>query len=206
MIMHPFLALAIAACALSMAIVPAGSATLSKTYSYFAINGTTLEELQRELATRGPKVANSGERHPGATRMEFVTSVGYEQGKRGCRVSKATVRVKASVILPRWHRRKGAGPDVQLIWDTLSADIKRHEESHVSIAKNHARQLENELLALWPKRTCDLMAAQVKATRDRILKLHDQEQERFDRIENKTFEKRLLRLIRYRMERTATGR
>ena len=32
-----------------------------------------------------------------------------------------------------------------LLWDTLAADIKRHEERHAEIARNHARKPEDEL-------------------------------------------------------------
>jgi predicted secreted Zn-dependent protease len=194
-----------AGCAVSVAAIPVQAASVSKTYSYFAIGGTTLDELQHELTRRGPQVGSSGRRHPGATQMEFTTSIAYEQGTRTCRVAKASVTVKAKVILPRWQKRNGANQDVRLIWDTLSADIKRHEESHVGIAKNHARELEDALLALWPQKSCEQLAAKAQSVSTRILKKHDEEQVRFDRIENVNFEDRMLRLMRYRMERIRNG-
>lgn len=185
--------------------IPAQAASVSKTYSYFAIGGTTLDELQQELTTRGPRVGAGGQRHPGATQMEFTTRLGYEQGRRNCRIAKAAVTVKAKIILPRWRKRSGAEQDVRLVWDTLSADIKRHEESHVSIARSHARELEQALLKLWPRKTCHDLAAKAQATTAAILKKHDEEQERFDRIENKNFEDRIVRLMRYRIERIRNG-
>ena len=41
-----------------------------------------------------------------------------------------------------------------LVWDTLASDIKRHEESHVSIAKAHAREMEQAVLALPRGASC----------------------------------------------------
>jgi predicted secreted Zn-dependent protease len=180
---------------------PAEAASLLKSYSYFNIGGRTLEELEKELSRRGPQMQGTGKRHPGATQMEFTSRVGYAEQNGYCRVAKADVTVKAKVILPRWQLRRRAEQDVALIWDTLSADIKRHEESHVIIAKNHARELEDALKGLNRFRTCAAAQAKVKEVTNTILTKHDREQERFDRIEGMNFESRIMRLLKYRMER-----
>src|SRR5262245_10918426 len=131
------------AAALTAALVcPVRAASVAKTYSYFSIGGATLEEIQNQLDIRGPKVKTTGRRHPGATQMEFTSRIAYGKGTNGCSIARASVTVKAKVILPRWTRPRRADEDVRLVWDTLSSDIKRHEESHVIIAKNHARELE----------------------------------------------------------------
>ncbi len=188
-----------------LALAPAVAAGLTKSYSYFTIGGVTVEEIERELNLRGPQVRSTGNRHPGATRMEFKSRVKYGMKKDRCAVVDARVTVEARIILPRWSKRSKADDDVRLIWDTLSADIKRHEESHVIIAKNHARELENALRAISPQRDCAAAEAKVAAATDAVLARHDEEQQRFDRIEGINFENRLLRLLRYRMERIEAG-
>lgn len=179
---------------------------MAKTYSYFTVGGVTVEEIEKELKRRGPQVKSTGLRHPGATRMEFTTRVGYGERNGRCGVVSASVTVKADMILPRWNRRKSASPDTRLIWDTLSADIKRHEESHVVIARNHARELEETLMGVQRQRGCDAAQEKVKEITARILARHDAEQDRFDRIEGRNFESRLLRLLQYRIERIEAGR
>jgi predicted secreted Zn-dependent protease len=181
--------------------LPAGAASVSKSYSYFSIGGKTLEEIEQELVRRGPKVKSTGTRHPGATQMEFTTRIGYAEANGGCSIVKASVNVEAKMILPRWRLRAKADGDTGLIWDTLSADIKRHEESHVVIAKNHARDLELALQRIGRQPNCKVAAAKAKAVSDRILALHDRAQEEFDRIEGINFESRIIRLLRYRMDR-----
>lgn len=188
-----------------LALAPAAAAGLSKSYSYFTIGGVTVEEIERELAIRGPQVRSTGNRHPGATRMEFKSRVKYGMKKDRCAVVDARVTVEARIILPRWSKRSKADVDVRLIWDTLSADIKRHEESHAVIAKNHARELELALKAIAPQRDCAAAEAKVASVTDQVLARHDEEQQRFDRIEGINFESRLLRLLRYRMERIEAG-
>ena len=192
--------------ALLCAIQPTQGASLSKTYSYFSIGGSTLDEIEAELSKRGPQLKSSGRRHPGATRMEFTTRLGYAEGNGSCRVVQANVTVNARVILPRWRRSRKADQDVRLIWDTLSSDIKRHEESHVIIAKNHAREMEQALKAMDRQQNCQIAAAKAKAITARLLEKHDKAQLEFDRIEGKNFESRILRLLRYRLERIGDGR
>ncbi len=189
-----------------MTALPAAAANLSKTYSYFSIGGSTLEQLEMELSARGPQVKSTGQRHPGATRMEFSTKIGYRERGGYCRIEKATVTVKAKLILPRWRQRGKASEDVRLIWDTLSSDIKRHEESHVVIAKNHARELEQALLKLRRQKSCTKLAEMAKATSAKILAKHDRAQAQFDRVEGINFDRRMMRLLRYRMERIENGR
>jgi predicted secreted Zn-dependent protease len=189
------------------AMPPAQGASLSKSYSYFSIGGSTLDEIESQLLKRGPQLKNSGKRHPGATRMEFTTRLGYAEDKNGsCQIIKANVTVKARMILPRWRRSKNAEQDVRLIWDTLSSDIKRHEESHVIIAKNHAREMEEALKGLYREKNCQVLAAKAKATTTKLLEKHDRAQVEFDRVEGMNFENRILKLLRYRLERIGDGR
>lgn len=194
-------------CVLALAIalpLPLQAATISKRYSYFDIGGRTLEEIERELERRGPKLNGSGKRHPGATRMEFDTRIGYGERNGRCHVTEVRVVLKATVILPRW-RQRGADRDVRFIWETLAADIKRHEEQHVIIARNHAQELEKALQAVRPERTCEKTAARAKQVNDRIISRHDRAQDEFDRIENINFESRILRLLDYRLQRSQIG-
>ena len=188
------------------AVVPSAGATLSKTYSYFSIGGTTMDQIEAELNSRGPRVKSTGRRHPGATRMEFTTKLSYVEKKGYCRVADARVSVKAKVILPRWRPRGGADADVRMIWDTLSRDIRRHEESHIVIAKNHAREIEQVLKKLDRQKSCHAAAEKAKLAADKILAKHDRAQEHFDRVEGINFENRLLRLLRYRLERDEASR
>jgi predicted secreted Zn-dependent protease len=179
---------------------PGYAASVAKTYSYYTIGGETLDELEEQLLTQGPQVSATGRKHPGATQMEFTTRLGYAETERDCKIVKAEVELSARIILPRWRRPAAADQDVRMVWETLSADISRHEESHVVIAKNHARELEQALLAIRPRETCALVAAEVQETTARILKKHDEAQMRFDRIELIGFERRFLRLMENRMQ------
>jgi predicted secreted Zn-dependent protease len=138
--------------------------------------------------------------------MEFTTRITYAGGNRGCAIVEASVRVEAEVFLPRWRQRAKADGDTRLVWDTLLADVKRHEEAHVMIAKNHARELERTLMRVGRQRDCTTAAAGANTATTRILALHDRAQKEFDRVEGINFESRMIRLLRYRMQHNEAAR
>jgi predicted secreted Zn-dependent protease len=85
-----------------------------------------------------------------------------------------------------------------LVWDTLSADIRRHEERHAEIAREHARMTERAILKLPPERNCDLLQNKINAESARNIEEHDRDQARFDMIEAANFRNRIKRLMNYR--------
>lgn len=171
---------------------------ITKTYSYFTIAGRTAEDLDSELARRGPTTEAAGFRHPGATEIKFGGDITYHESEGSCAVGDVNVTLKTKIILPRWKNRRHADPGLALIWDTLSADIKRHEERHAEIARQHARDLEKALRSLAPARNCAILERQVGTISRRIIDEHDRDQLRFDMVEAKNFEERMMRLLRYR--------
>lgn len=191
---------------LAVTVMSVSAADISRTYNYFPVTGVTLAEIERDLQTRGPRLNGGRGGHPGATRLEFSAKVEHIDAQRFCEVADARVSVEAEVILPRWRNRNRAESDVRLIWDTLERDIKRHEESHLVIANNHARMLEDALKALPRRRDCGVLASDVEKTTSKILARHDAAQSRFDRIESINFESRIMRLLEYRLEQIEAGR
>ena len=184
----------------------AAASSVERSYSYFTIGGSTLAEIEEELNSRGPLVGTTDRRHPGATRMQFATRVSYGESNGRCSVIDATVQLNANMILPRWRVARDAGMETRIIWDTLAADIRRHEEAHVVIARNYARELETALKAVRNERDCAAAEERVERIRSDVLRRHDEAQIDFDRIEAVNFERRMLRLLDYRLERMEDGR
>ena len=208
--------------------IGASDPIISKSYSYFNIRGLTGEDLDRELSKHGPILTDTGIRHPGATRIKLGGSVDYGQtgdaskqrlppllnalrnlffpprapgsGRSMCAVTNATVRLETHLTLPRWTDRDRAGRETVLIWDTLLADIKRHEERHAEIARQYARKLESTLEGLHPERTCEQMEAKVDATSKAIIEEHKAAQRKFDHVEAASFERRMTRMLRFKVE------
>lgn len=169
-----------------------------KTTTYFKIGGKTAADLDAELARKGPFTQMTGARHPGATQIRFGGDLTYVNRQGRCAVEDVRVTLDTKIILPRWTNRKRASPEMALIWDALAADIKRHEERHAEIARQHAKLLEQRLTKLRPERDCDRLQDKVSSETDRVTAAHDKAQMEFDRIESRNFEDRLIRILRYK--------
>lgn len=191
--------------AATLAFVP-GHASIAETIvhkrtTYFSVGGTTAEELDNELSRRGPLTQATGSRHPGATRIKFDGELTYVEKGGRCRIGKAKVVVDTHMILPRWKNRRKANRELGMIWDALSSDIKRHEERHAEIARQHAKRLERSLKALPAMSSCERLQDRVQVLSDRAIEAHDADQVRFDRVESINFERRLIRILETRLER-----
>jgi len=186
-------------CASAVTVISAP--VIKKTYSYFTVRGLTGADLERELSKHGPMLSETGVRHPGATKINLGGSVDYRSSGGKCRVIDATVTLETHLTLPRWKDRNRANRETVMIWDTLSSDIKRHEERHAEIARQYARKLEKALEALYPERNCKKMEERVDATSKSIIDKHAADQERFDRVEAASFERRMLRMLRFKVDK-----
>ncbi len=118
--------------------------------------------LMRSCKKHGPLTRSSGFRHPGATQIKFGGEVTYLETDRNCSIGDVSVTLKTNITLPRWVNRRQASDTLGLIWDTLAADIKRHEERHAEIARGYARKLETNLNSLGSRKTCKELEAEVE--------------------------------------------
>jgi predicted secreted Zn-dependent protease len=181
-------------------VMPLEAASIDKKYSYFNIYGKSAEDLDREIAKRGPKLKLTGTRHPGATSMNFGLKTKISNDGTWCKLERAFVTLDLKVTLPRWKNRPRASEDMAIMWDTLSSDIKRHEERHALIARSYAIDLERALESLPRDRDCKRLQAKAEAVSDKLLSAHAQAQADFDRVESINFEARVARLLEYRIE------
>ena len=183
-----------------------GAETIMKnSTTYFSVGGKTADDLDRELVRSGPVSRVTGKRHPGATQIKFTGAATFVEKKGRCYIGGAKVKLITKVMLPRWKNRAGATKIMGLIWDTMSSDIKRHELRHVEIARNNAKKLEKEILALGPLSNCDRLKGLVSKISQKAMAEHDREQRQFDRSESANYEKRMIRLLEYRKQARASG-
>ncbi len=173
---------------------------LRKSYSYFSIGGKTAGDLDKELSARGPLTKATGSRHPGATEIKFGGDVTYVERNGLCSVGTAKVLLNTRILLPQWKNRRRTTAELAFIWDTLLADIKRHEERHAEIARTYARSLERQLKAMRPQSSCDKLQEMAGKITQTVMEEHDKDQYRFDVVESKNFDARMTRLLKHRLE------
>lgn len=166
-----------------------GCATSSKTLvtlDYYQVGGTTLEQIDKEIKDKGPRL--NGSVHAVAiSNIQMIPDVSFISTGDGCAVRRARIKVKANVILPRWKNRQTADDKLGQTWDNLDRYTRLHEATHVAIADKHARRLEQELETIRIRRSCEAAGKLAKKTIDKAMKAHEHEQLDFDSSEKKRF-------------------
>lgn len=177
------------------------ASTIYKNINYYTISGTTPTQLDKALTRKGPYVKNTGMHHPGATTISFKPQLKLIKQGDYCKVATVQVDVYAKMSLPRWKQRATTKSiEMALIWDTLSRDIKRHEESHIVIARAHASKIEQAVRQLPAQRDCDTLRKNIEQTSAEILQSHEDAQRHFDKVEAINFEQRFTNLLKTRIK------
>lgn len=189
-LVHAFAILSTAG-AFGLSSAPVQAAEVSESTQFFAVHGSSLAEIDRSLANAGPVVPGSGQRHPGATSVQFDGHVSYKRVNGGCAVDRTAIKLKLKTTLPKWYRPKRVDQRTALVWRTLAADIHRHEKQHSEIAKSYLKRLESALKNLRPERTCRQMEALANRVMSRYLAEHERAQREFDVIEGREVDLRL---------------
>lgn len=185
----------------SLFVSTAGAAKIYRTFERYTISGTTAKQLDEAIMRNGPFLGETGNRHPGASRISFDPHIKLEKDNHDCRIKTAKIDVRATISLPYWKQRRHTS-DIELavIWDVLLQDIKQHEESHVIIARTHASQMEQALRTMRSRPTCEALEHDVAKTLDAISARHDAQQRNFDRIEARNYKSRFNRLLERRLQ------
>lgn len=174
----------------------AEAARIYKTVNYYTLSGTTPAQLDKALSLKGPFVKSTGNHHPGATTISFDPRLKLVQDGRYCKVASVNVDVHAKISLPRWKQRATTKSiEMALVWDTLSRDIQRHEESHVVIARAHATEIERAIKSMPYRTDCNLLKQDIEKKTYNILVDHENAQQVFDRAEAVNFEHRFINLL-----------
>ncbi len=113
---------------------------------HYAVNGATLEQLQRTIRLLGPR--RGGIAYPAYTDWEIHWSHVSEHGESGWSARDVTAVVSATITLPCWRPPRTADPALVKDWQRLIAAIEAHEQGHVGLAAHAARALADRLDAL----------------------------------------------------------
>ena len=162
----------------------------------YNVTGTTLNSLERSLATHGPRVPGLQGRAFAAVETSFLHSFEPQTAGGRCRFTRnGRVGLRSEVILPEWRQRDSASRDLQEKWDIISQYAVIHEAGHIKISQKYAKLLEQAYISASAP-DCRALSANMVGDAQRILQRHSAEQRLFDETDGPRFE-RYLRSLGY---------
>ena len=157
-----------------------------QSFKYFKVRGKTSLEIFRDFQKRSPiKGVGDHKATLGVASITLTPKVEFAEKNGRCRVQKSHVAVDVVIHLPRWVNYRRANKFAKLSWDTLFADIKKHELTHAEIAKDYGGRIQKKIASYGSRSKCSRLQAAISRSSKRLLSKHDRAQRKFDRVEQK---------------------
>ncbi len=151
---------------------------------YYDVEGETFEELDQNIQIHGPSVTGVG-KALASTDLQMIPQIGYSRlgFGLGCSVKRARIQVNARVTLPKHVNEDKLRDELAQAWQNLSEYARVHEAVHLAIADRYALLMENSIMQLPRRDTCEEMRVNVQETFSALFKQHHDEQLAFDAAE-----------------------
>jgi predicted secreted Zn-dependent protease len=157
---------------------------ITLTERYYPVRGTTGLELIEEMDRIGPK---QGFMSHAIAQTVYSLQYGADYSASGgvCRVKKTRVKLDITQIFPKLVDRPS--PSLARRWKRFMAGVRRHEDTHVRIARDLAHVSERTILRTVTRDdpNCRRMRALLKRTIRGIYADYDARQNAFDRKEHR---------------------
>lgn len=116
---------------------------------YYRIYGRSGGALRQQLARCAPATDGSaGGEYSGETGYSLTWQYAFLSGQNSCRLTNIKVGLHLNMILPLWQGDALAADSLKTQWDNFAAGLQTHENGHVSINKQYAARLMNDLQSL----------------------------------------------------------
>jgi predicted secreted Zn-dependent protease len=124
-------------------VVPASAQPIMTTsYSYYGVSGDSLAELHRNMVSRGPML--NGSRSYGVT----TVAPGKNMSIASCEANgRYQISLSVNIKLPKIADAGGLTPGELAQFRRFSQFVKKHEETHRSIWRDCAGEMERRFVA-----------------------------------------------------------
>ena len=151
-----------------------------ETFNYYEVDARSLEELRREVYTRGPHDRASNQRFAGWTSWQIRWWVDHLFLDSGCHVAKATTQTHVTYTLPHWRNASDAPLDLQQSWHRFVSALTEHEYGHGQLARELGGRIQIAIEGLPPQPTCQALNREASLLANRMI-WDDKEQQAYDR-------------------------
>ncbi len=124
----------------------------------FEVVGNTTDTIRASL--------NRDRQHSGS---HITWNFNWESTPGQCRMVSAGTEVTVTAHVPRLQPNPQRPLSVQQRWDGYVLALQAHQEKHVELALDYARQIEQAILALPPATACAQLSHAANAAGQRLL-------------------------------------
>lgn len=149
-----------------------------KKTQYYTVEGTTREEVRRQMRKKAP---GNGGPHAGFTEWNIRWNFNTTPSPDGCRASEPAIRVEIVRHLPKWVNAPDPGAsDIGRDWNRFLVALSAHEDGHVKIGSETAREVETAMRETASAHDCRRLKSALESAARKAIAAGRQRDTRFD--------------------------
>ena len=145
--------------------------------THYDVRGSTAEELDRSLASNGPKG------YHGLATWKVAYTFKMQKIDSKCKIAELNLKHDGVVLMPRWVDAALAPRDLVRRWELTYASLKRHEDGHIAHGTEFITRVRSALLSI-PSLACDQLEGHVKRVFDDLHKIYSERDAEYDQRTN----------------------
>lgn len=119
----------------------------------YRLQGDTSAALRAGIDASGP-MHTDGRRYAGYTRWTVGVDYRYDEGPRGCALTRAEVEVDVAITLPTWAPGPAATPGLATRFEVFARRLREHELAHRRTGVETGERVRARLGRLPPSPDC----------------------------------------------------
>jgi predicted secreted Zn-dependent protease len=163
------------------ALRPLDPPTVTLHRSYYAIAGSTLEQLQAQMGQPEPS-SRKDSQYAAKTDWEVNWSYNYTAADNRCLISSAKVNVDVVVTLPKWNDTPRQPKTIVAEWNRYLTALQIHEDGHTANGIAAGGAVLQVLEGLPPSSSCHALKATADKTIKAVADHYRQRDRRYDQI------------------------
>lgn len=172
-------------------------------YSFYSINGKTIEGLYQQMIRRGPHVG--GGKAYASTKMDPQVEAVTASNGDVCRIARFNINMTFTINLPRLDNASQVNPAVRKSFDNFYAFAKKHEEHHRAIWLGCAAEAVAQVKTI-AARNCNDAESQGLQIVQKMARVCDARHLAFDISEQKRLANHpFIRAVFAKIQKTANG-
>ena len=165
-----------------MLLVSNTSASDLPTYNYYAVYGSTVEQLRASFDHNGPMHTESKKGHAHAiTQWSMQWGLDYKPHAGKCMVSDVWTKVTTVSILPQWKKPDAVSPQLESKWTAYENALKLHEQGHHQLTMNTAEAFKKALTGTVVAPPCKGVKLKLKQKAAQIYSEFESKQKEYDK-------------------------
>ncbi len=147
---------------------------------YYAIQGSTAEELRSQINQNSPVDVRSSRRYAAYTEWEVSWYYRSNRKSHECSLNSPQINTAVRMTLPRWTPPANAPAPLKTQWNRYLKALRLHEEGH----QQHGIKAGQEILQILKQmptfQSCQILASTANREADQIIKKYNQQDISYD--------------------------